>query len=88
MTGTTLEQEVIGVIQACRGLIPDSQLDEMVDLANHAEWGIALENLCTQLDEHHAILDEVTLARIEQLGTRMKLAPDYWLRLKRSPFRD
>ncbi len=83
----TLKTGVMQVLESCRGLIPDAELDDMIDLVKHNEWGIALENLCTPLHEPGAALDAVTLHKNERLGSQMRLNPDHWLRLRRSPFR-
>lgn len=74
----TFKSGVRQVLESCRGLIPDVELDGMIDLVDHDEWGIALENLCTQLHEHDAALDDLTLQKIERLGSQMRLDPDHW----------
>lgn len=83
----TLKTGVMQVLESCRGLIPNAELDGMIELVDHDEWGIALENLCTQLHEHGAALDELTLQKIERLGSQMRLSPDHWVKLRRNPFR-
>ena len=81
------ETDVLHVLEACRGLISELRLADMIDLARHGEPGIALENLCSELDDQQVALDDLTLAKIERLGTKMGLRSDYWLRLRRTPFR-
>lgn len=80
-----LEREVVAICERCRGLLPDARLDDSISLARHVEWGIALENLCSNLGDEAAQVDDVTLQAIERAGTEMGLDPEYWRTLRRRP---
>jgi hypothetical protein len=83
MITTPLETKVLAVLMKCRGLLPDEQIDEMLQLVRAGEGGIALENLATQLYEYEVSLEQEVVDEIASLGTMMKLDHKYWSRLTR-----
>lgn len=42
------------------------------------EWGIAFEDLCTQLDEHGAKIDRQAYDVLQELGEYYVRDPSYW----------
>ena len=42
------------------------------------EWGIAFEDLCTQLDEHGAKIGEHAYNNLKELGEYYGKEPSYW----------
>lgn len=79
-----MERETIAICERCRGLIAQERLEECIDLSRHNEWGIALENLCSNLHEVDAAVDATTLDLIERVGTEMTLSPRNWQMLRKN----
>lgn len=65
--------------------LPPDELAELHDLNDHREWGIALENLCVQLDEFDVEPTAVQLAQIQDAAEAMGLPPSTWDFLAPSP---
>ncbi|MEO8899916.1 MAG: MafI family immunity protein [Polyangiaceae bacterium] len=79
------EARLIELLGACRGLIPDEQLEDMLELAQALEPCIALENLATQLYEYDVRVSSEIAAELQALGNGMGLQAKYWERLRRAP---
>jgi len=80
---TPLETQVWSVIAMFQGAIPSEQLEDMSELAQAGEPGVALENLCTQLHEYDILVSEDAMSQIETLVGAMDLDLEYCRRLKR-----
>lgn len=78
-----LLREVRAVIVAVDGLLPSSDLTSAWELVDAGEPGIALENLCTQLFEYDASLEDEVINQIGHVATRMKMDPDRLLKGRR-----
>ena len=69
---------VIELIESFRGRLHDDWLNEYLGDASCGEWGMALENLCFQLEEFDI---SVTVQQYEIIRTaceRMKIDPQRW----------
>jgi len=79
-----IEDQLLQIIHRYTEQLPAEQLKEMADLVQAGEPGIGFENLCTQLHEYDVAVDNGTLRQLEDIGTRMGLAPKNWLQLQQS----
>ena len=83
MTLEEIEQRLLVLLDQCDDLgIPADRLLDMKDLTRHREPGIALENLCSELDEYDIAVPPALLAGLRELGTAMRIDEGYWTRLK------
>jgi hypothetical protein len=83
MTIEEIEQRLLVLLDQCDGLgLPADRLLDMKDLTRHGEPGIALENLCSNLDDYDIAVPPALLAGLRELGTAMRLDERYWTRLK------
>jgi hypothetical protein len=86
MNGSVIEAKLLEVIELCRDLgVPGNELDDMAALAKAGEYGVALENLCTQLLEYDAAVPPVVFNTLETLGRGMGIDEKYWRRLATPP---
>jgi hypothetical protein len=53
-----MDRQFPEIIDFFRGKIPDYQLDSDVDIYNKSSPTIALENLCSQIDDYNIPLDK------------------------------
>jgi hypothetical protein len=85
MTLDEVEQKLVALLEAERDLIvrPEDHA-EMLSLTKAGEPGVALEYLCTHLEEFQVAVPPAALAAIKELGMAMGIAEDYWTRLKES----
>jgi hypothetical protein len=66
-----VEERLARVLGRVSGLLPDDQLQEMRQLVQAGEPGIALENLCTQLYEYDVSVPAELAAELEALAEAM-----------------
>jgi hypothetical protein len=64
--------------------LPTVEVTNFIDLVQVGEYGVALENLCTQLDEYDVVLPQSVYEEIAVIGSIMGIDPRYWRRLARS----
>lgn len=79
---TANETKVIEVIELFRGRLSDEWLDEYRSLAEHGEWGLALENLCTQLYEFDVFPTAREYDAICTTGMQMGMVESTWVFLE------
>jgi len=58
--------------------LTQSDVEQILDLVNANELGIALENFCTQLYERDAVCSREHIGRICAIGEVMGIKPEYW----------
>ena len=80
---TNNEIKVLEVIELFRGRLSDEWLDEYRSLAEHGEWGVALENLCTQLYEFDVFPTADEYAAICEIGSQMGMTESAWVFLEK-----
>ncbi len=73
------EAEMLRVLDAARGVLPESQVAEMTELVRAGEPGVALEILCAQLEEHDAALPPFALLELEADAERMGIHLSPWI---------
>jgi hypothetical protein len=79
-----IEPRLRQVLRELADSLPEDDVDSILGLIEAGEWGIALENLCTQLYEYDIPIPRHLLDEIALLGHKMKLEPDYWESLSSS----
>lgn len=73
------EADMLRVLDAARGVLPESQVAEMFELVRAGEPGVALETLCAQLEEHDATLPPGALLELEAAAERMEIHLSPWI---------
>lgn len=58
--------------------LPPSDVDNVWELVEAGEPGVAFEILCTQLYEYDVAVKDTTLASLAELGTYFKFDPRLW----------
>jgi hypothetical protein len=82
-----IEEELLRFLDCFIGRLPDGDYRHIRSMVEHREWGIGLEDLCTQLHENAIGLRESEFAKIQELTSTMGLPPKTWNFLAR-PTRD
>jgi hypothetical protein len=83
----SIEDRLRSVVLELADSLPEDDIDSILGLIEAREWGVALENLCTQLDEYDVTVPSPLLAEIASLGRKMKLDPGLWESLRSSTSR-
>jgi hypothetical protein len=80
MEATEIRDRLTRLIQRCRVFeaIPAQRLHDAEDMVRHNEALIALENLCTHLDDADVDVPPDVLDEIRQLGGPLRLADTWW----------
>lgn len=73
-----IEKSIRRIIDQHRDKLPPERRQDMIELIEHGEWGIAFENLCTNLDDFYVKVSEQTLVELEKTGIKMNIDPSYW----------
>lgn len=63
--------------------IPADGRRYVIELAYHNEWGLALDTLCFQIDEHDISITNEDYKEIVSLGNIMNMEESIWTELKR-----
>ena len=62
--------------------LPATDIENIIEFAEHNEYGLAYETLCTQLYEYSAPISFAYYEKISFLGPLMQINPSMWLPLK------
>ncbi|WP_437779231.1 MafI family immunity protein [Sorangium sp. So ce1097] len=62
--------------------LPPEQIEDMKELIQAGEPGVALENYCTQLFEYDVAVPSDIVNELEELGRAMGIHEKYWMRLR------
>ena len=76
-----IEDDLRHAVSLFKGKLPNDQLQDMIDLTNAGEPGVAFENLCTQLYEFEVRIDNDVLDKLTKIGKSMNIADRYCERL-------
>jgi hypothetical protein len=74
----SIEEHTIQVIGQFVERLPAEFIDDCRSLARHNEWGLAIENLCTQLYECDVRPSALELDEIRRLAESAGLKEDTW----------
>lgn len=76
-----IEQELLTTINEIYN-IPQLCKDEILEyIIQHGEYGIALEDLCSVIEQERISLSRAIYDKIIALGVEMELDPSLWNRL-------
>jgi threonine aldolase len=67
------EKEIVIIVKKFEGKLPPEDIKSIISLAEHSEWGQALDNLCTQIEEYNLFLSMNTFSKIEEMVREMNL---------------
>ena len=82
MNAEDLENNVLQLIQIFINRLSESDVESMRDLATHSECGLAVEDLCVQLVERNAKINQEEYSRVRTVATALDIDSSYWLGLK------
>lgn len=77
-----LEERIIELVQGMND-IPEAEKMDIIEFASHNEWGLALDTLSFQLDEHDILITNEDYQEIARLGDSMNMQESIWIGLKR-----
>jgi len=74
----SIEDDLLRLFRLGRfGAIPAERIENLVDLVRHVEYGVALEDLCSNLDDFEVEVDEIWALALEMAVDRLDLDPSY-----------
>lgn len=81
-----IEKRTVKLIEAFRERLDDHWLESYKSLAEHNECEVALECLCSQLDEFDIIPSSEEYDEICKLAAIMRIKESYWISLDPKKF--
>lgn len=72
------EELLLSLLNRFKDRLPAEDFTHVRELVEHREWGIGLEDLCTQLHEHSLPIDSAETLAIRRLASEMGLSADTW----------
>lgn len=79
---TKPEARIASLLQELSVYLTEADVEQIRELLQAGEPGIALENLCTQLYEHDGECSSQQYDEIERIGRSMGISPNRWEFLK------
>jgi len=80
----TLEEKFIILITELGPSLTAMDVEQIRELVDANELGVAFENFCTQLYERDAVCSLDQLNQITSIGSAMGIGPEYWEHLATS----
>ena len=74
-----IEKRLEYILVKATGSLPADELADMIDLVRHGEPGIALENFCTQLDDHDSVVSDDVVGELRPLAAAMGMTLPPWI---------
>ncbi len=74
-----IEERLATVLKSAEVWLPSDQVAEMLSLVRAGEPGVALENLCTQLDEYNVAVPENVVTELKDLASIMGMKTPRWI---------
>jgi hypothetical protein len=71
-------EEFQSLLSLLKAKLPEKDVQYITDLLNAHEWGIALEDVCTQLHEHEVQISPMIYNRIQAIGAKMNMTTNAW----------
>lgn len=75
---TLLVEELKSLLTLFQEKLPVKDIENIFILIEAHEWGLAFEDLCTQLHEHDARMSPSVYNRIRTIGSRMNITSNAW----------
>jgi hypothetical protein len=79
-----MEEQLLSLLERFRACLPATDYVHVRDMLLHREWGVGLEDLCTQLYQHGVKIEPAELETIKALTARMQLSAATWRMLDRT----
>jgi hypothetical protein len=76
-----LEKKIISLAKKIKGL-PEIDKKNVIEFAQNAEWGLALDVLCNQIYEHEIEITKETYEDIMKIANQMNMSKTAWEFLK------
>jgi hypothetical protein len=73
-----MDEQLLALLARFQERLPAKDIDYLRELATHSEWGIGLQDLCTQLFEHSVPIEPSELETIKALSSAMGLPRATW----------
>lgn len=73
------EGRLVAVLKIAECWLPREQLIEMSSLVRAGEPGVALENLCTQLEEYDVAVPHEVLRELREIASAMRMKVSPWV---------
>ncbi len=80
-TFTVIEEQLRQILELLSTTFSESEAKEVVRFIDVGEYGIALETLCSILDEEKKSVSHEVYNQIDDVGRRMLMDPTIWGRL-------
>ena len=72
-----LKNKIIDLLDRIEGL-PELDRKNVIEFAQHNEWGIALDALCNQIYEHNLTISQEVYDEITKIGFAMRMDESEW----------
>jgi hypothetical protein len=79
---STLERQFAALLEEMSKSLTATDLEQIRELVDVGELGVAFENFCTQLYERGGVCERGQILRIAAIGEAMRINPRYWQILK------
>jgi hypothetical protein len=73
-----MEKELINVLESMKNNLPHDLYESNIELIEHGEAVIALENLCSQIDDNEIPITKEIYNKIKDIAIGAGLSPDNW----------
>jgi ferritin-like protein len=73
-----MQVELLQVLAELKGRLREEDYTEAVEEVNAGEEGLALEVICEQLYEYEIRIPRTVYAKLQDIGTKMGMAPAAW----------
>jgi hypothetical protein len=77
-----LETELTQLLADLTTTLTESEIKEVSTFIDAGEYGVAFETLCSVITEEDKILSRGTLAKLMELGQKLKVDPSWWAPIK------
>jgi hypothetical protein len=74
-----VEQRLEHLLSNANGWLPEGELEEMLSLVKAGEPGVALQNFCTQLEEHDIAVPQDMAVELQKLASAMGMTVSRWI---------
>jgi hypothetical protein len=79
MSSRSIEERLLAVLNNAKGWLSEEQLADMEELVRAGEPGVALENLCTQLEEYDVAVPDAVVDELRGIAAGMGMRLSSWM---------
>lgn len=73
---------MLNLIDSVKTLLPESDIENAIEMVEHNEFGIGFEIICEQLFEYGVKISPDIYQKIVELGQKMEMPSERWNFLK------